>query len=154
MKHMYAIALSVARTRSLPPPPVVPATYGEMLSALQRELGLTDREMAKLAGRKGGVKDQTMYRLRNGTGSVKSAIAVRDVLLKRGKVVPPLPIAGVDQATRVEPWLKAWIELGTRLHDHASEEQFAKCFSDVRDLVEALERVSHHMAAISQPGRR
>jgi hypothetical protein len=151
MKHMYAIALSVARTRSLPAAPVVPASYGEVLDALRKELGKTDRELARLAGHKGGPKDQTMRRLRVGTGSVKSAIAVRDALVKLGKDVPPVPIPGSAASPRLEHWMQQWVDLGKRLREHASDEQFEKCVADVRGLVEALELVTRHLTAISRP---
>lgn len=88
---------------TLPPSPVVPAAYGEILTSFQRELGLTDRQLAELAGRKAGPKDQTMYRLRAGTGSVKSAVAVRDALRKMGKDVPPVPIAGSGAMAKPTP---------------------------------------------------
>jgi hypothetical protein len=152
---MYAIALGVARNRVLPAAPTVPSTYGEQLTVIQRDLGVSDRELARVAGRKGGPKDQTMRRLRIGTGSIKSAVAVRDALIKLGaKDVPPVPVVGTTQTPRLEGWQQRWIELGRRIRAHATDEQFAKCVADLNDLADALERVAHHMAAISRPPAR
>jgi len=159
----------MARIRRLPPPPSVPAAYGAILAAAQKELGLTDRELARLAGRKGDKKDQTMYRLRRGQGSVKSALDVRQALVARGANVPPLPLRGIEpepepqpqperrletrvgdhatpaptvQGTQQEPWRELWISLGKRIHDNATEEQFRKCVGDLSKLADALEKVA------------
>jgi len=154
MKYMYAIALGVAKNRSLPPPPSVPADYGRLLTNIQKELGLSDRQLSKLAGYKAGPKDNTMGRLRRGEGSIRQAMAVRDVLVRAGGEVPPVPISGTGtsvDATEQSAWLREWIELGNRLHEHASEAQFEKYVADLRELVGALEKVARHMAAIAHP---
>lgn len=154
MKYICAIALAVARNRSLPTAPSIPADYGEVLTILQKELGLSDRDLARRAGYRGGPKEQVMYRLRTGTGSVKSAIAVRSVLVKLGKAVPPVPVPGSEVARGAgggEPWLEEWVALGRRLHDNASDEQFSEYIIGLRGLVDAMERVARQMAAISRP---
>lgn len=132
----------------------VDAVYGALLADTADSMGLTGREVAKLAGYKGGEKDLTLWRLKTGKGSFASARAVRKVLVAKGAVLPPVPIPGEEPSPPPKPeprWRQNWVVLGEVLHKYATEEQFMQLVIELRKLAEAHQRVKLGITAVSYP---
>lgn len=93
---MSAIRLDVVAKKSArPSAPKVPKAYGKMLvDRAKAELGLDRSEVADFAG----ISDVTAWRIETGhvDGSVKAANAMREVLLRNGLDVPPVPVGATE----------------------------------------------------------
>lgn len=129
------------RTAKPSTPRMVGAEYGLMLRTIAEETG----GWGKAAG-EAGISSVSAWRLTKGKGTMKSALAMRAALERRGAKVPP-PAAGAALSSAE---MAEWIELGQWLLDH-DRRAFDRARTEIRRLVDAHATVEHGIQVISDP---
>lgn len=113
-----------------------------MLRTAADQLGVGWEKLAEEAG----ISPVSAWRVEKGEGSVKSALALREALERRGRTLPP-PVA----AESVGPDdLIEWSKLGQKLYA-ADRDQFTRALNQVRELVRAMETLDSGISLIAHP---
>lgn len=147
MKCSAAILLGMSPSRREPAakpttPKMVAAEYGAMLKATADGADIGWEQLARDAG----ISTVSAWRLTKGSGSMKSALAMRAALEKRGVHVAP-PAAGAALASED---MAAWIAMGQWLYDN-DRSAFDQATSEIRKLIDAHSLVESGIRLISHP---
>lgn len=116
-----------------------PAEFGQRVLERLKTLGKTPEELVHAAGYE---SRKTLERLARGEGSLEFALAIRDQLQAWGEDVSDLALAVDGAGAALEQWERDWLQLGRELRRLASDERFQLQVDEIKDLIEAHEKVS------------